>query len=130
MNNGLHLTDEQYLRVLKKIEATVNQDSFKVRCSDCTDVGQRSTDSNCGFCNGAYTDEDMALFPGQFPERRSMKYREENHRCPFDMREKPKIAGWGNGCFYECYLFKHLGKGDWKLPLMRKMVDHAIEIAR
>ena len=130
MNNELRLTDEQYLRVLKKIEATIANAGFMVSCSDCTVVGSKSTDSNCGFCNDEYTDEDMALFPEQFPERKSMKYRGENHRCPFDVRKKLCALGWGSGCFYDCYLFQHLGKRDWNLSLMREMVDHAIEVAR
>ena len=130
MNGELYLTNEQYFRVLKRIEVTIAQDDFRVGCSDCTMVGAKSTDCNCGFCNDEYTDEDMALFPDQYPGRKAMKYRKENHRCPFDMREEPEILGWGNGCFYGCYLFKHLGKRNWDLLLMRKMVDHAIEVAR
>ncbi len=130
MTEELQLTDEQYLRVLRKIEATITQDGFKVSCSDCTVVGQKSTDSNCGFCNDAYTDEDMALFPDQYPGRKSMKYRQKSHWCPFDMRDKSGILGWGYGCFPECYLFRHLGKRDWNLALMREMVDHTVEVAR
>jgi len=126
MNKELRLTDEQYLRILKKIEATIAQDDFGVGCSDCTVIGAKSTDSDCGFCNDAYTDRDMALFPEQYPERRTMKYRRENHRCPFDMRKEPGILGWGYSCFYECYLFGHLSKRDWNLTVMREMVDHTI----
>lgn len=129
VSKELELTDEQYLRVLKKIGATLAQSDFKVGCSDCVVPGQRSTDSNCGFCNDAYTDEDMALFPAQFPARKSMKYRQENHRCPFDVRDNPGILGWGWSCFSECYLFRHLGKRDWDVSLMRRMVDHAIGVA-
>ena len=130
MNKELRLTDEQYLRVLRKIEATIAQVDFKVVCSDCTVTGQKSTDSNCGFCNNEYTDEDMALFPGQYPERKTMKYREESHKCPFDMREEPGIIGWMYGCFYGCYLFEHLGKGDWNLVLMREAVVQVLEAAK
>lgn len=130
VNDGLYLTDEQYLRILKRIRVTVTSEGFEVGCSDCTLVGQKSTDSNCGFCNDAYTERDMALFPDQFPGRRTMKYRGKNHRCPFDMRDNPDILGWGYGCFFECYLFRHLGKRDWSPSLMREMVDHVIEVAR
>lgn len=125
----LRLTDEQYLRILQKIKATLAQNDFKVDCFDCTVTGCKSTDSNCGFCNDEYTDEDMALFPDQYPERKSMKYRQKNHRCPFDTRTEPGILGWGWSCFYECYLFKHLGKKGWSLPLMRKMVTQTIKEA-
>ena len=128
MNDKLQLTDEQYLRILRKIETTVAQVDFWVGCSDCTVIGSKSTDSNCGFCNDDYIDEDMALFPDQFPERKTTKYRRENHKCPFDMRKEPGILGWGYSCFDGCYLFKHLGKHDWNLSLMREMVDHAIEV--
>lgn len=130
MNKELRLTDEQYFKILKKIEATITQDSFKVSCSDCNVIGAKSTDSNCGFCNDEYVDRDMDLFPNQYPERKTMKYRGKNHRCPFDMREEPRILGWGYGCFSECYLFRHLGKRDWNLTVMREMVDYAIKVAR
>ena len=129
MVKELELTDEQYLRLLKGIRTTIASEGFKVDCSDCTITGCKSTDSNCGLCNDAYTERDMALFPDQFPERRTMKYRGENHRCPFDVRKEPAILGWGNGCFYECYLFQHLVRRDWDLSLMREMVDHTIEVA-
>ena len=129
MSDELRLTDEQYLRILKKIETTISQDDFVVGCFDCTVIGAKSTDSNCGFCNDAYTDEDTALFPDQYPARRTMKYRRKNHGCPFDMRNNPDILGWSNGCFFECYLFRHFGKRDWKLSLMREMVDRATEVA-
>lgn len=130
MNDELQLTGEQYLLVLKKIKATVAQVDFEVVCIDCTVVGCRSVVSNCGFCNNDYTDEGMALFPDQFPGRKTMKYRRENHRCPFDMRKGPGMLGWGYSCFDECYLYRHLGKRDWDLSSMRKMVDHAIRVAK
>jgi len=128
VNDELYLTDEQYLRILKKIETTVGQGGFKVSCADYTVVGQKFTNSNCGFCNSAYTEKGMALFPDQFPVRRTMKYRRANHRCPFDMRNNAGF--WSHGCFFECYLFKHRGKRDWSLSLMREMVDHVVEVAR
>ena len=130
MKGKLYLTDKQYVRVLRKIEAAIACDNFRVSCSDCTMIGNKSTDSNCGFCNDAYVGEDMALFPDQYPERMTMKYRWRNHRCPFDMSEESGILGWGYGCFSRCYLFKHLGKRDWNLSLMREMVDHIIEVAK
>jgi len=128
--NELRLTDEQYLRVLKKIEATIAQAGFRPSCFDSTFPGDKYTESNCGFCNDAYTDEDMALFPDQFPGRKTMKYLGKNHRCPFDTRDRPGILGWGCGCFCECYLFAHFNKGDWNLSRMREMVDCAIKEAR
>jgi len=121
-NDALYLTDAQYERVLEKIGATVTQDDFEVVCSDQAIIGDKFTASNCGFCNVAYTDKDTALFPRLYPEYRTMKYRRENHRCPFDMREEPGILGWGWSCFDECYLFKHLHKRDWDLQVIRKMV--------
>jgi len=126
MEKELRLTDEQYLGVLRKIEVDVAQDDFKVGCSDCVATGYKSTDSNCGFCNDEYTDKDTALFPERFPIRKSMKYRRENHRCPFDERNEPGIMGWGYGCFSRCYLFRHLGRCDWNLSSMREMVARAI----
>lgn len=126
MQNDMYLTEEQYLSILRKIKETISEEGFTVYCWNSTTVGNKFTESNCGFCNDAYIDKDMALFPHQFPERKTMKYRGENHKCPFDARKKPGILGWGYGCFDECYLFKHLGKRDWGLPLMREMVDSLI----
>jgi len=126
VTNGIQLTDEQYQRVLRKIETTIAQDDFKVSCFDSTFPGDKYTESNCGFCNDEYTDRDMALFPKQFPERKSMKYRQKNHKCPFDERNAPNVIGWGCGCFGKCYLFGHLGEQNWNLSSMREMVKRAI----
>ena len=40
VNDELYLTDEQYLRILKKIETTVGQGGFKVSCADYTVVAR------------------------------------------------------------------------------------------
>lgn len=125
--SDMNLTDEQYRRILEKMRVTLAQDDFQVGCSDCTVTGYKSTDSNCGFCCDAYTEEDTALFPAQFPERKSMKYRRENHRCPFDLRKTPHTFSWGSGCFFQCYLFAHLRNRDWDLGVMRGMVDQTIQ---
>ena len=129
MNKELYLTDEQCLKVLKKIEAVVVYDDFVPSCFDSTFPGDKYTESNCGFCNDAFTEVDMALFPEQYPERRSMKYRLEGHRCPFDERIEPGLLGWGSGCFGGCYLFKHRVKQDWNLLLMREMVNDVLEVS-
>lgn len=126
----LYLSDTQYLKILQKIQTTLATENFKVGCSDCTAIGYKSTDSNCGFCNDEYTDEDMALFPDQYPDRKSRKYRGKNHKCPFDMREIPGILGWGYSCFGKCYLFRHLNKKDWDIKLMQTLVNKTIKWAK
>ena len=125
-NRSIYLTDEQYYSILLKIKETVNAPDFAVRCVDSTTIGDKYTWSNCGFCNDNFTEEETALFPDQFPGRKSMKYRLENHKCPFDLRRKPGILGWGSGCFYRCYVFSHRGKRDWDLDYMKALVDETI----
>jgi hypothetical protein len=119
MNDKLHLTDEQYQRVLLKIRDVLSNDGFEVRCEDSTFVGDKYTKSNCGFCNDEFTEKDTAMWPEQFPERRSMKYRQDGQKCPFDMRKMPGIVGWGSGCFFGCYLFKDR---KHNLVFMRQLV--------
>lgn len=127
MNEELYLTDEQYLCILKKIEATIAQDGFRPSCFDSNALGDKYTESNCGFCCDEFTDKDTAMFPDRFPERKSMKYQGKNHRCPFDVRKEPGILGWGSGCFGDCYLFQNR---RYDIKLMREMVDRVIEDVR
>ncbi len=102
----LYLTDSQYKRILGKIEKEVNSPGFKVSRFDSTSLWDKYNDSNRGFCNDNFTELDTALFPDKFPGRKSMKYQESNHKCPFDTRKEPGFLGWGSGCFSQCYLFK------------------------
>ncbi len=119
----MFLTDEQYVTILEKIKAVVFADGFKPSCYDCTDLGNKSTGSNCGFCNDGFTEEETALFPDDFPGRRTMKHRGHNHKCPFDMRSIPSLSDFGSGCFYDCYLFRNR-KSD--IDLMKEMVEDLI----
>jgi len=125
--NDLYLTDEQYVSILKKIEATVMQKDFVVRCDDSVAIGAKGTYSNCGFCNEDYTDKETALFPSQYPDRKTMKYRKDNHKCPFDARGTVNFLGYGSGCFFNCYLFEHKRKQDWKIKTIHKMVKECLE---
>jgi hypothetical protein len=124
-NGEIYLSDEQYRKILWKIKDVVDTPRFSPTCFDSTALGDKYTESNCGLCNDGFTDEETALFPSKFPERREMKYRLGNHRCPFDMREIPGLLGWGNGCFSGCYLFKNTRVG-YDVELMKMLVDSAI----
>jgi len=116
----LYLTDEQYLRLLVKVKETVNKPDFEVHRFDSTFPGDKYTESNCGLCNDEFCELDMALFPEQFPERKTTKYREQWHKCPFDTR--PMTSEFKSGCFYTCYLFdKQYGEHD--VELMKEMIE-------
>lgn len=119
----LYLTDEQYEAILLKIQSTVHQKNFRYSCFDSTLTGFKHTGSNCGFCNDDFTEKETALFPEEFPDRKAMKYRRSNHKCPFDMRTE----SYGYGCFYNCYLFyRRFGGQEPKLSEIRKLVDQTI----
>lgn len=120
----MYLTDEQYLDILYKIRMRVGSLGFRPSAFDSAFPGDKYTESNCGFCCGEFVTEETALFPEQFPERRSMKYRLDAHKCPFDMRETPDVLGWGWGCFSECYVF-HCHPPD--VQLMRTLVANRIK---
>lgn len=120
----LYLNDKQYFILLENIKKTINTHDFKVYCYDSTEIGNKYTASNCGLCNDEYCTFEMALFPRSFPDRKTIKYRENWHKCPFDMR--PISNNLKNGCFYTCYLFKtHNGKHD--IELMKLMVENTIK---
>lgn len=98
----MYLSDSQYLSLLQTIKEAINTPNFKPIWYDCTDIGDKSTQTNCGLCNDNFTTKDMAMFPNEFPERKDMKYPKEYHKCPFDYRKKQSL----NGCFYTCWFFK------------------------
>ena len=133
MKKSIHLTDTQYKRILLKIKETVGQEEFQYSCVDSTNIGDKYTRSNCGFCNDEFAEKDTALFPENFPERKSIKYRQEHHQCPFDMRSKN--VHFGFGCFYDCCLFQNKryrrlydGKGESiNTQKIRELVDETIK---
>jgi len=118
----IHLTDKQYLNLLFKIRDVVNAPNFEVYRYDSTQVGNKYTESNCGMCNDNFTELDMTLFPDQYPDRKCMKYKKKNHKCPFDMRE---TTDFSMGCFYHCYLFAKK-QGTFETEILSEMVDETI----
>lgn len=104
-NENIYLTDEQYWELLIKIYKTVSASGFDPQGYDSTSFGDKYTETNCGFCNDNFTTKETALFPDDFPERKSMKYGEIHHKCPFDSRPMNKLDI--NGCFYTCLIFKN-----------------------
>jgi hypothetical protein len=106
--DDIYLSDKQYLDTLYKIKRTISRKGFKIICEDSTQIGNKYTTSNCGMCSDDFTTKETALFPDEFPERKSMKYRKEYHHCPFDWREP---LAWKSdyiryGCFYTCAIFQ------------------------
>lgn len=126
-DNKLYLTDDQYRRILGKIEEVVNSPNFAADCFNSNFPGDKYTTSNCGFCNDDFTELDTAIFPSQFPGRKSMKYRRENHKCPFDTRKDPGLLGWGCGCFSKCHLFEGQGERGYDLEVIREMVKRLLK---
>lgn len=118
---NMYLTDSQYRDILLKIKDVLEQENFKPCYYDSTAFGDKYTESNCGLCNNYFTIKEASLFPKEYPERKSMKYRRPNHKCPFDMRREPGLMGYGMSCFYTCYLFK-TKSGNHDLILMRTKV--------
>lgn len=112
---NIHLTDEQYFEILQKILQEVEQPRFEGSVHDSTTIGDKYTESNCGMCSEKYTTKENALFPDEFPERKSLKYRETWQRCPFDSRKDPDL----NGCYYFCILRKK--------PTSEKLIELAKE---
>lgn len=110
MSKELYLTDEQYVKLLDKVENLIHKyDSFQV--VDSTEIGNKYTTSNVGLCNDEeMTDEDNAMFPEYFIKhgRTGTKYRQKHQLCPFDTRinniltETP--VNMFNGCYYTCSL--------------------------
>lgn len=128
MSEDIYLTDKQYVEILYKIKEIVNRSDFKPFCRDCTEIGNKFTVSNCGFCNENFTTKETALFPDEFPARKSMKYRRKNQICPFDQRifNMKKDGFYDIGCYYHCYLFK---TEEPNIDKMKKMVNMALKIA-
>ncbi len=121
-NKEIYLTDPQYLKILHKIQVKVKEPGFKPNCFDSTALGDKYTESNCGLCCDDFTDKETAMWPNQFPERKSLKYRLEHHKCPFDERVESGF-GFGMGCFYKCYLFSNR---TYDVQLILKMVASQI----
>lgn len=103
----MYLTDEQYLALIEECKKIAAKSDFNPVGDDCTIPGMKSTESNCGLCNEDLTTLETALFPKDFPRRKSMKYRRDYHKCPLDMRAKPGLTG----CFYTCVLFNRRYRG-------------------
>lgn len=113
MKENIYLTDNQYLKILDMIESKLSS-NIKPEVMDSTSIGDKSTTSSIGFCNDEFTTLKTALFPDDFKKygRKSLKYRLNNHACPFDNRvrephKKHGLMKLGCGCYYTCCLTKN-----------------------
>ena len=144
-DTDLHLTDAQYLDLLKKVRASL--DELKtIESEDSTETGFKHTASNVGLCAGvlaksgtSYKDKfvtlETAMWPKYFkqigkvpyenPQMYSMKYRGDGHRCPME-HDRPFSKGFSGGCFYRCRVFS----GKNRTPTIeeaKQMYDNEIE---
>jgi len=136
----IHLTDEQYLDLLKRIRQDL--DTIKeIEAVDCSDVGNKYTHVNVGLCAGVltpngwykdkYTTIETAMWPTDFgtagkskyvyPQQFAMKYRKRNHKCPLDKRKK---EDYSIGCFYSCLAFK---EKNLTVEAVKKLYDKTIK---
>ena len=117
----MDLTDAQYKELLLKGRKLLNT-LAKVDGEDCTMRGCKSTEANIGFCNeeGLATRE-TALFPHEWPQRKTLKYREEHHKCPLDKRDSGYSGS--SGCFYHCRFFQD---GLQDITTIKKLYDQVI----
>ena len=124
----LNLSDKMFLEALYKIKDIVNKKDFHPTSYSCEETGYKETKTNCGMCNqDELTTKENSLFPEQFPERRSLRYRKQNQQCPFDMRKESE----SNGCYYSCYvfmMFKYEKKNrGYDINRMKEMVKDRIQ---
>lgn len=109
-NKELYLTNNQYLNILDMIENKLNNKT-NISICDSNTIGDKYTSSNIGLCNDEFTTLRTALFLEDFKKygRNDMKYRLDNHACPFDNRirepyKKHGLMSLGRGCYYTCSL--------------------------
>lgn len=119
--NDSYLTDGQYIRLLDKIERKL-KDGEKAWVHDNTVPGNKYTTSSVGLCNDNLTERDMAMWPEDFPGRKSMRYKQDYHVCPFDKRLGTESKFW-NGCYYTCRLVKENINNEQALDLVQKARD-------
>lgn len=114
-----YLNDKEYLTILKRMREKIANLTDKVWGYDDTTIGSKHTECNVGLCSDdpdVYT-RDMNLFPEQYPERVSSKYRERKHYCPLSKKRRSE------GCFYDCLYFQdHLTNKKKILELYDKRI--------
>ena len=118
-----YLNDKEYLIILKRMREKIANLTDEAWGYDDTTIGSKHTECNVGLCRDdpeVYTKE-MNLFPDQYPERVSPKYRDEcgknKHYCPLSKKHK----SWG--CFYDCLYFQdHLTDKTKILELYDKRI--------
>ncbi len=142
------LTDKQYSDILQMIKKTVEAPDFKPNCYDSDMIGDKYTESNCGFCNDNYATEETASGRG-YRTKYYLKDHRKNHPCPFDLRpeymfhniyKKGKViktkkekTDYSFGCFYNCFifgegkLFKKLNKESTDVEYIRYLVRETIK---
>lgn len=119
----LHLSDQEYLELLKRGRKFLDK-LKRISGYDSTAIGNKFTECDGGLGNDLLTTKDIAMWPEDFPHRRSMKYRQEHHKCPLDMR--PVSREFRSGCFYTCMIFSKKVKTP-TVEEAKKLYDKRIE---
>jgi len=112
-----HLTDDEYLSLLKKLRNSLESNP-EIIGYDCTAVGCKNSECNIGLCN-----EEFKIKP----------HRRENHKCPLDSREGlvkyqeicgSVFTGYDSGCFWHCKFFN---KEKINIEQVKELYDKRIE---
>lgn len=81
MERNIYLTDEQYLSLLIRQRDRITHIK-EASGEDSTHSGDKYTVTNVGLCDELLTTKDTALWPEDFPQRKSMKYRKKAPQMP------------------------------------------------
>ena len=142
MSKNLHLTDQQYLDLLKAVRADLDRmKPGDVEYDDCTMIGNKYTISNVGLCTAddeegwsrdRHLTRETAMWPEDFdtigeseypyPQQFTRKYRKAKHTCPLEIKKKRSMSG----CFYRCRLFSKKSRKP-RLQEIKKMYDQRIK---
>ena len=122
IGHDIHLSDGQYLEILRQIVKRVNEPDFKPSGYDSDFPGCHETGTNCSMCCDDFATKDNVLFPDEFPNRKNFKYRQDHQCCPFDMDTSQQ---WPSGCFYRCYIFMVI---DHDIALIKQLAQQCLDI--
>lgn len=102
MSPELHLMS---LKLLREIIAS----GISLGYYDDTTIGSKKTECSWGLCTESkevYPESIMHIWPDDFEKhgRIAPRHRDENQKCPFDVR--PIEEKDMNGCFWYCQIFQ------------------------
>lgn len=141
MARDLYMSDERYLKALKRIRQQIAEGP-ELSYYDDTTIGNKDTSATWGLCSSfaeQWPDAEDHLWSDQFRDggRVAPKYRVRGQSCPFDDPEDG-YARMDNledprGCFWRCRVFQAGHRGFIGPPSREEaleLYDLAIERAR